>query len=327
MPRYAVGMNARIVATGSFLPERVVTNSEIPGLEGADEYIRRLLGAVERRAAADNEACSDLIAHAAQRILADAHCSPLDLDRIIVSTTPGDFLEPSTACIVQAKIGARCPAIDIGSSCVGWVAGMDYAIKCLAAGEQRILVMAGTVVSHGTVFKNPVHRAIFGDGAGGALVEADPHGGFLAWRLWTDGRYYDVINMPHQGSLHPAGIPTEYKGYFFMGSREVIFEVLRTNIASFVDGALADAGLSKDEVDIAFIHQPSRLIFEVAVETLGISRAKIVEDYERHGNTISAELPISFDETVRNGRVKRGDKVLMLTYGAGFSGGVLVFEY
>jgi 3-oxoacyl-[acyl-carrier-protein] synthase-3 len=204
---------------------------------------------------------------------------------------------------------------------------MDYAIKCLAAGERRILVMAGTVVSHGIVFKNPMHRAIFGDGAGGVLVEADSHGRFLAWHLWSDGRYYDVINMPHQGSLHPAGIPSEYKGHFFMGSREVIFDVLRTNLVSFVDGVLADAGLRKDEVDIAFIHQPSRPIFEVAVETLGISRAKIVEDYERYGNTISAELSISFDENVRNGRVKPGDKVLMLTYGAGFSGGALVFEY
>lgn len=327
MPRYNLSTNARIVATGSFLPERVITNAEILALDGADEYIRRLLGAVERRAAADNEACSDLIANAAQHILADAHCSPLDLDRIIVSATPGDFLEPSTACVVQAKIGARCPAIDLSSSCVGWVVGMDYAIKCLAGGERRILVMAGTVVSHGMVFKNPMHRAIFGDGAGGALVEADPHGKFLAWRLWTDGRYYDVINMPHQGSLHPAGIPTEYQGYFFMGPREVIFEVLRTNITPFVEGALADAGLSKDDLDIAFIHQPSKPIFEAAVEILGISRSKIIEDYAHYGNTISAELPISLDENVRNGRVKRGDKVLMLTYGAGFSGGVLVFEY
>lgn len=327
MPRYTVETNARIVATGSFLPERVITNSEISGLEEADGSVRRLLGAIERRVTADNEACSDLIVRAAQRILADAHCSPLDLDRIIVSATPGDFIEPATASVVQAKLGAYCPAIDIGTSCVGWVAGMDYAIKCIATGEKRILVMAGTVVSHGVAFKNPMHRAIFGDGAGGALVEADPHGGFLAWRLWTDGRYYNVINMPHQLSLHPEQIPVEYKGYFFMGSRETIFEALRANFPPFVEGALADAGLSQDNIDIAFIHQPSKPIFEMAVKTLGIPRERVVEDYERYGNTISAELPISFDENVRNGRVKRGDKVLMVTYGAGFSGGALVFEY
>ena len=103
MPKYDLRANARIVATGSFLPERVVANPEIRGLEGADESVRRLLGAIERRAATDNEACSDLIVHAAQRILADAHCSPLDLDRIIISATPGDFIEPSTASVVQAK--------------------------------------------------------------------------------------------------------------------------------------------------------------------------------------------------------------------------------
>ena len=327
MPRYVLPVNARIAATGSFLPDRVVTNAEIPGLEDSDGAVRRLLGVVERRVADDDEACSDLIVAAARRVLADGDCSPLDLDRIIVSATPGDFIEPSTACVVQAKLGARCPAVDIGTSCVGWLAGMDYAIRCLATGERRVLVMAGTVVSRGSPFRSPMHRAIFGDGAAGALVVADPEGGFLSYLLWTDGRFYDVINLPHPASPHPATVPLDFRGYFFMGSRDTMFEQLLAHIGPGVDSTLAAAGVDKADLDAVFVHQPTRLIFETALKALDIPRERVIDCYERYGNTISAELPIALDEAVRTGRVKRGHKVLMVTYGAGFCGGVFVFEF
>jgi 3-oxoacyl-[acyl-carrier-protein] synthase-3 len=327
MPYSYLKVGARIVVTGAYLPDRVVTNSEIMGLEGSDGSIRRLLGAVERRAVGENEACSDIIAAAATRILESAKISPLELDRIIVSATPGDFLEPCTASVVQYKLRARCPAIDVGMSCVGWVAGIDYALRCLAMGERRILVMAGTIASRGPTFRNPMHRAIFGDGAGGVLLEASDPGQFLAGGLWTDGQYFDVITMPHQMSLHPERVPEEYRGSFYMGRREVIHQALQVNLARFVDEVLTTAGVSNEEIDVAFIHQPSKPLFEEAVKAVGIPRNKLIQDYERYGNTISAELPISLDENVRNGLIKRGDLVLMVTFGAGFSGGILLFRY
>jgi 3-oxoacyl-[acyl-carrier-protein] synthase-3 len=318
---------ARIAATGSYLPERVITNSEILGLEESDGQIRRLLGAVERRAASEDEACSDIIVKAARRILEAARLSPEEIDRIIVSATPGDFHEPSTASVVQYKLQASCPAVDIGMSCVGWVAGMDYALRCLATGDRRVLVLAGTIVSRGNPFRNPMHRAIFGDGAGGVLVEVCGEGKILSGGLWTQGQYYDVINMPHATSIHPPRIPVEYRGSFFMGRREIMFEALRNHLGLCIDGALREAGWTPEDIDVAFIHQPSKPLFEEAARASRVPREKIIHDYQRYGNTISAELPISLDENVRQGRIKRGDKILMVTFGAGFNAGVLVFEY
>jgi 3-oxoacyl-[acyl-carrier-protein] synthase-3 len=296
-------------------------------LEGTNGAVERLLGAVERRAAGEQETCSDIITIAARKILESSEVSPLDLDRIIVSATPGDYFEPCTASVVQHKLGAKCPAIDVSMSCVGWVAGIDYALRCLATGEKRILVMAGTIVSKGTAFFNPMHRAIFGDGAGGVLLEAGDKPHFLAGQLFTDGQYHDVIMMPNRQTVHAAHIPAEYEGSFYMGERKVINKALRDNLEMGVEALLHTAGITRDDIDVAFVHQPSKPLFEEAVKAAKIPREKLIEDYARYGNTISAELPISLDENVRNGRIKRGDTILKITFGAGFSGGLLLYKY
>jgi 3-oxoacyl-[acyl-carrier-protein] synthase-3 len=321
------GIGARITATGSYVPANVLTNSNLGGGWMMAQRLQRLLGAEERRAAREDETCSDLIIEAARRVLSTACISPLDLDRIIVSTTPGDFMEPPTSSVVQYKLQARCPAIDIKMSCVGWVAGVDYALRCIATGEKKILVMAGTVVSRGASFNILTHRAIFGDGAGGALIEADERGCFLAGELWTDGQYYTMINQPHEWSVHPPEIPNGYQGKFYMGPRSVFFKVLREELPICVESVLKEARLSKDDIDVAIIHQPNRKLFEAAVRSLKIPLEKSIQDFHRYGNTISAELPIALDENVRNGRIKRGDKLLLVTFGAGFNAGVMVLEY
>jgi 3-oxoacyl-[acyl-carrier-protein] synthase-3 len=321
------GIGARITATGSYVPKKVITNEYLAGAWDVGKKLQRLLGVVERRAVNEDEACSDLMTEAAKRILQTAHLSPLDLDRIIVSATPGDFLEPPTASVVQYKLQARCPAIDVKMSCVGWLASVDYALRCIATGEKRILVLAGTVVSRGDAFHTLMHRAIFGDGAGGVLIEADEQESFLAGGLWTDGQHYAMINQPHAGSVHPPEIPSSYKGKFYMGPRRVFFEKLREDLAPCVESVLKEARLSKEDIDVAIIHQPSRKLFEAAVKCLKFPLDKVIEDFHRYGNTISAELPIALDENVRNGRIKRGDKVLMVTFGAGFNAGAMALEY
>lgn len=321
------GIGARIAATGSYVPAKIVTNNHLAGAWEVARKLQRLLGAEERREVDEGEACSDLIVEAAQRVLRAAQASPLDLDRIIVSATPGDFLEPPTASVVQYKLQARCPAVDIKMSCVGWLAGVDYALRCIATGEKKILVVAGTVVSRGDAFHTLMHRAIFGDGAGGILIEADEHRSFLAGGLWTDGQYYTMINQPHPGSVHPADIPAGYKGKFYMGPRRVFFDTLRHELAPCVESVLKEARLSKDEIDVAIIHQPSRKLFEAAVKSLKIPPEKTIQDFHRYGNTISAELPIALDENVHNGRIRRGDKLLLVTFGAGFNAGAMVLEY
>lgn len=321
------GIGARIAATGSYVPENVVTNTHLAGAWELAKRLQRLLGAEERREANDGEACSDLIVEAAKKVLSTARVSPLDVDRIIVSATPGDFLEPPTSSVVQYKLQARCPAVDVKMSCVGWMAGVDYALRCIATGEKRVLVLAGTVVSRGDAFHTLMHRAIFGDGAGGVLIEADEHQSFLAGGLWTDGQYYTMINQPHPGSVHPQEIPLGFKGKFYMGPRKVFFNTLRHELAPCVESVLKEARLSKDDIDVAIIHQPSRKLFEAAIRSLKIAPEKSIQDFHRYGNTISAELPIALDENVRNGRIKRGDKLLLVTFGAGFNAGAMVLEY
>jgi 3-oxoacyl-[acyl-carrier-protein] synthase-3 len=321
---------AHIGAFGSYLPEQIVTNHELPGLEKTNGAIERLLGAVERRKAAEGQSCSDMIAIAAKQILERSDISPLDLDRIIVSATPGDFIEPNTASVVQHKIGARCKSIDIGMSCVGWVAGLDYGLRCIATGEQNVLVLAGTIISRGSHFHNPMHRAIFGDGAGGALLSAsssDDDCRFLAGNVWSDGDYFDMICMPNQGTVRPETIPGEFEGSFYMGDRRVINQALRENLSYMLESTLETAGVTKEDIDVCFIHQPSKPLFEEAFKACDMPREKVIEDYDRYGNTISAELPISMDENVQNGRIKRGDLVLKVTFGAGFSGGMMLYRY
>jgi 3-oxoacyl-[acyl-carrier-protein] synthase-3 len=320
-------IGAQITATGSFLPEAVLTNAQIAGQPEGGREFERLLGAVERRTADQGDACSDLIARAAERVLKSAGVPPWDLDRIIVSATPGDFIEPATAAVVQHKLGARCPAMDVKMSCVGWIAGLDWALRCIATGERRILVLAGTIVSfENTIFHTPMHRAIFGDGAGGVLVEASERRSFLAGRLWTEGRHHGQIIQPHPASVHPPETPSEFDGKFYMGPRHVFFETMREVMSPILDEVLKDAELTRQGIDVAIVHQPSKPLFEVALKALDLPRERVIEDFARYGNTISAELPIALDEGLRGGRIRRGDRVLMVTFGAGFSGGALIFE-
>ena len=327
---------ARLIATGSYLPEKILTTEEIiqraAVFNGAPSTLEpatvvKVIGAVERREAREDQACSDLIVEAARNTLEAADVKPEELDRIFVSATPGDYFEPSTASVVQYKLGATCPAIDIKASCVGWVAGLDYAFHRVEKGEDRlILVAAGTKIGK-MGMDNPFHRSIFGDGAGAALVGPSDRQNVKATYFWTKGEYYDVITMPHGHSIRSAKIPMEFDGKFYMGNRETIFGVLREYLSSCLNILFARSGCTRDDVDYAFIHQASGPIFEETVGISGILGEKIHRDYRQYGNTISAELPISLDNAVRKGAVGRDDRLLLVTYGAGFTGGGVVLDY
>ncbi len=319
------GIGARVASTGSCLPHRVVNNQELS--PAGAKKLERLLGVAERRAAGEQEACSDLIVEAGRRALEVAQVSPLELDRIIVSATPGDFIEPPTASVVQHKLGALCPAVDVRMSCVGWLAGVDFAIRCIATGERRILVLAGTLISRGDWFKTDMHHAIFGDGAGATLIEAYSESNFLSGMVGTDGQHYSQINVPHSGTLHPDDVPEEFRGKFYMGPQQLFFNRLREMMPPVVETVLKEAQLSREDIDTVILHQPSKPLFEVALKALGFPRDKVINNYRLYGNTISAELPIALDECIQSGRVKRGDKLLLVTFGAGFNGGAAVMVY
>lgn len=324
----------RIAATGSHLPETILSNNDLRekfGLNMSSEQMETILGVKERRAAAENEVCSDLIAEAARRIIESAGISALDIDRIFVSAVPGDGITPPTAAVVQKKIGAKCPATDIGMACTGWLAGIEAALLYLTRndGEKRILVMGGTILSRGVSWENPLYRAIFGDAAAGVLLEKCPENEENFWytQLWTDGDYHDTIFFPAEWSVYPPTIlPTAVRG-FHMAEKKVFFKVLEETMGPFMKNFWKKSNLTPEKIDVALIHQPSLPLFQKGLQESGIDPDKVLQDLLEHGNTIAAEQPLLLDEAICAGKIKRGDIVLLLTYGAGFTGGVGIFRY
>ena len=198
------------IITASYLPDKVVTNEDIvkAGFEGSSQTLERGLGVKERRAAAENETHADMLAKVGKKILDEAGISPEQIDRIICAADPGDSAAPDTSCAVQARIGATCPAYGVSMSCTGWVAAVDIALGYLARKkEKRILVLASSLVGSRLYYHNLMHRAIFGDGAGGILLETRHLDNFLAIGEIADGKYYTEIFVPYPWSQNPTDVP------------------------------------------------------------------------------------------------------------------------
>lgn len=316
-------IKAKITATGRYLPERIATNKDFVeefGNEKSPKAIERALGTKEHRVAKENETCSDLLFKAAKNILQKANLTSKDLSRIFVSVTPGDYIEPATSPIVHAKLGAECPAMDIKASCVGWLSGVDVAAQYLANPEnkdERILVLAGTLASRTLAIRRVQHRAIFGDGAAGILLQRTPENEdscIFGSEFLVLGKYADVICWP-------------YNGYFYMGESKLLFRLLQQHLQIALKRLWGKTGFTPSDVDFAVIHQPTGPLFEVAVKNSGIDPRKIARNFACYGNTVSAELPITLDEAISEGKIKRGDLVLLVTYGAGITGGCMLLRY
>lgn len=320
---------ACVAGVASYLPPKRVTNVDIVngGLETTPTAIYRGLGVKERRAADPDETSIDMMVKVAQKILAEKKLDPASLDRIICSVDPPEGVAPNAAALVQERIGARCPAYEISMSCAGWACGVDYAVRCIATGEQAILVLAANRVGSVLPFKNLMHRAIFGDGAGGALITASNRSKLLATSLWTDGSHYADIFVPLPWTKTPSSIPLDYNGYFYMNPDPGPFhDTMRRAMPVEFQKLLRKAGVSKDDIDLFLLHEPSKPLFELSLKLLEIPREKTFQNFERYGNTVSAEMPLLLDEAIREKRVKEGDLVLIFTYGAGFTMGSMIFE-
>lgn len=324
--------HARIAATGAYLPETTLTNEDLIKQRGESLrpiILQKALGAVERRTTLAEETGADLMARAGKTILERASCDPKDLDRIICSLDPGDAVAPSTAVAVQAKLGAACPAYDVTMSCAGWICGVDQGLRAIASGEQRVLVLAGSTVGSKLPFRDLKHRAIFGDGASGILLEAVQDGSPLTTALWADGRFYTKIFAPYLWSLHPKDIPPEYKGSFYMDpDQNVFFNQLTRVLPPFFKRLLLEAEVAVGDVDHFLLHQPSIPLFEHSMKLLNmIPRSKVFDFFSKYGNVVSAEMPIMLDEGISSGRIKQGNIVCMVTYGAGFTMAGMVMRY
>jgi 3-oxoacyl-[acyl-carrier-protein] synthase-3 len=269
-----------------------------------------------------------MMAAVAQKLLAKANLNVSQIDRIICSADPPDSIAPNTAVSVQRLLGAYCPAFDVQMSCVGWLCGVDLASRCILTGEKRILILAGCQIGSRSFFYNRMHRAIFGDGAGGVLLEASTEESkILSIGLWSDGRYYDKIHIPYPWSKLPDSIPAEYSKSFFMSpTQEDFFATMDFYLRPFTQRLWREAGVEKNDIDVFLMHQPSMPLFEYSLKALDIPRPKTLNYFAKYGNLVAAELPVYISEALKTGEIKKGQIVFALTYGAGFTMGGMVIK-
>lgn len=322
------GRNKLILA--SYMPAKKLTNEEIiaSGLNSTPVVLERSLGAVERRVAGPDETAAEMMAKVARKILEQTDCPVSQIDRIICATDVGDAVEPETAVSVQANIGATCPSFGISMSCAGWLAGVDVALRYLRNGKKRILVLGSSLVGSKTYFRNLQNRAIFGDGAGGILLEPQHLDKFLSIDLWSNGKYYSKIFIPHPWTKLPDDIPPEYKGSFYMDpNQNTFFKAMEEFLVPFCKHILNQARVSLEDIDVFLMHYASKPLFEHSLRLLKIPREKTFHRFDKYGNIAAAEMPVFLDEAIREGVIRKGNLVFIVTYGAGFTMAGTVIRY
>ncbi len=321
----------KITGTGSYLPENIITNEYLETVIDTNaQWIFENLGIKERRKASDDEATSDLASKAALHAIEDSGLTVNDIDLIIVATATPDRLAPSTAAIVQDKIKAyNAVAFDIAAVCSGFLYGMSVASQFIATGVyDNVLVIGADTFSRITDWTRR-DAVFFGDGAGAAVFS---HGsndeGFLAFRLYTDGRGKWNYTVPAGGSETPATLESVKAGlhYFQMNGREVYKTGTRV-LPIAINQVLEDTGLTVDEIDFMIPHQPSIKILKKTAEVIGLPWEKVMTNMDKYANTSGATIPILLDETKRSGKLKSGQTLLFAAVGSGWTYGAALLRW
>lgn len=320
-----------IVGLGSYVPELVVTNADLERiLDTSDEWIRARTGIVERRFAREDQATSDLAVIAAERALKDANLSPDEIDLIIVGTNSPDMLYPATACLVQDRIGARnAAAFDLQAGCPGWVYAATVGAQFIESGMYRhVLVIGAEVITRMMDNTDRGTYVLFGDGAGAAVLSSVPRGGFLASELYADGSLAQHLTFPAGGSRMPFNEKVlRERAYFTKMDGSDVFKFSVREISRVSTKLLEKAQLPLDHVDWFIPHQANLRIIQAGALKLGIPMEKVVVTIDKYGNSSSASIPVALDEIYQSGILKNGDKVLMVSFGAGMTSGAILMEW
>src|SRR5450830_71950 len=297
---------SRIAGTGSYLPKKILTNAELESMvDTTDEWIFTRTGIRERHIVADDEFTSDLALHAARNAIESAGIKAEDIDLIIVATTTPDKIFPSTACILQQKLGvAGCPAFDVQAVCSGFVyalATADNFIKSNAA--KCALVIGAESFSRITDWTDRGNCILWGDGAGAVILQASEEQGIISTHLHADGSYEKMLHVPRKGDVHGCGtVVMEGNG---------VFKVAVNTLDAIVDETLTANGMQKSDIDWLVPHQANIRILQATAKKLDMSMDKVVVTVDKHGNTSAASIPLALDTAVRDGRIKRGEIILM----------------
>ncbi len=318
-------MNSRIIGTGSHLPDKVLTNADLEKIvDTSDEWIRSRTGIRSRHIAAEGELTSDLALPAAQKALQSAGVAADDIDMIIVATTTPDMIFPSTACILQTRLGiAGCPAFDLQAVCSGFVYALSTADLFIRDGQaKKVLVVGAEVYSRILDWNDRGTCVLFGDGAGAVVLAASDTPGILATRLHADGSYKDKLSVP--GSV--CGGKVWGRPFVHMDGASVFRFAVRV-FEEVAYEVLDQAGLKVSDLDWFVPHQANIRIMEATARKLGLPVEKVISTVDHHGNTSAASIPLALDEAVRDGRIRPGQTLLLEGVGGGFTWGAVLLRW
>ncbi|MEW6571916.1 MAG: beta-ketoacyl-ACP synthase III [Nitrospirota bacterium] len=317
-------VKSRIIATGSYVPERILTNYDLEKMvDTSDEWIQERTGIRERRIADGDWATSDLAFEASGTALKRAGLKAEDIDMIIVATITGDMPFPSTACFLQDRLGAtNAVGFDINAACSGFLYGLYIADSFIKSElHRRILVVGAEVLSKITDWKDRTTCVLFGDGAGAVIVEATAEDrGIVSMHINSDGRLWELLHIPAGGSRNPTSPETINKRMHFIKMKgNETFKVAVRTLEDLVVRTLQENMLEPSQLSLLIPHQANMRIIQATADRLGIPMSKVIVNLDRYGNTSAASIPVALDEAVISGRIRDGDYVLLEAFGGGLT--------
>ena len=321
-------INSKITGTGGYLPEKVMTNADLEKIvDTTDEWITSRTGIKKRHIVVDGETTCDLAEKAALGAMDAAGISKEDIDLIIVATTTPDRVFPSTACLLQDRLDIHgCTAFDVQAVCTGFVYALGVADKFIKSGTHKTALVIGAETMSRTVdWNDRTTCVLFGDGAGAVILEASDEPGILSTHLHADGKYKDLLTVPAGVSENPALFQSG-EAYMQMKGNEV-FKMAVNTLGRIVDETLAANNMEKSDVDWLVPHQANIRIINGTAKKLGMSMDRVVVTVHEHGNTSAASVPLALNEAVRDGRIKRGETILLEAFGGGFTWGSALIKY
>ena len=319
---------SKIIGTGSYLPEKIVTNADLEKvLDTSDQWIQDRTGIRERRLAHEDETSGDMAEVAAQRAMKDAGVDPSEIGLLIVGTTTPDLIFPSTACLIQARLGLPdCGAMDVNAACSGFMYALSVADKYIRCGDVKKALVIGVDKLTAMVDWNDRGTAVlFGDGAGAVVLEASDEPGILSTHIHAAGRHSDLlyadVGVGRGFKAEPrGGVRIKMKG-------NEVFKVAVRTLGRIVDETLAHNNMEKSDLDWLIPHQANHRIISATAKKLGMTMDQVVVTVDRHGNTSAGSVPLALDEAAKTGKIKRGDMLLLEAFGGGFTWASALIKY
>ena len=315
---------SRVIGTGSYLPEKVLTNADLERMvDTTDQWIRERTGILKRHVVENYECCADLAEVAARHALEAAGLEPDAIDLIVVATTTSDQVFPSTACLLQHRLNIEgCAAFDVQAVCTGFVYALGVADKFIRTGSARQVLVVGTeTLSRIVNWEDRNTCVLFGDGAGAVVLQASDEPGIISAHLHADGAYKDLLQVP-------GGVFNNFSDNVYMEMKgNEVFKMAVTTLGRIVDETLEANGMAKSDVDWLIPHQANIRIIRATARKLDLPMDRVVVTVDEHGNTSAASIPLALDVAVRDGRIQRGETLLMEAFGGGFTWGSVLLNY